>query len=693
MGKTEIKPEFIGTAAINSFIANTSSPRAVMDFSHFSAHLPLLTPDEKVVKSGIEYELGKYINDVRAEHDYIVKAIIPRYREYGVVDVPTYTILAEYEENGQIYIDFVDVDTYKTSHTFFGYKLQLTEDMINMSFNSIIPKGTILAKTNSYGKEGAYNYGLNVNMAFMSHPSVSEDGFVVSESFVKRAKFNSIIKRVINITKDTLPVNLYGDKNIFKFIPNIGERVREDGLLCALRDRNDWFSVSDLSDVNISEVDITFDNLVYVNPNSTVIDIKIIRGNYNKQEFSAKMTEQLDKYANMLINYYTNVVNKFYQLLNEKRAMYGSIDAIRITPRLHRFITDCEIKINSVTSNKNKLCYRKVPIDQYRIEITTISTIEPKEGFKLTDVHAAKGVICKILPDEMMPIDKNGNRVEIITDSAATISRMNLGRAYEAYLGAVSRDNRQKLIQFFYHKYGADYLNKIKNKLYSNEDLEYFRIYIHGLYSLINPDMVKFLDSLNVDELGAHLYEVLSDNLYIYYPTDNEFNITDVIENIEKTNYKPLNDKVTYVDELGRTVETVENIRVGQLYFMLLEKIGNSYSAVSSSKVNNFGFPVKGTNYDKFKYPHALTPTKTMGETEVRIEAALANPEMVADMFDINLNPISHKFLIKHILESPQAFDPNFNIDRSIVEYGNTKSLAIMHHIFNANGIELSFEE
>jgi DNA-directed RNA polymerase beta subunit len=688
MGKTEIKPEFVGTAAINSFIANTSSPRAVMDFSHFSAHLPLLTPDEKVVKSGIEYELGKYINDVRADHDYVIKAIVPRYREAAGGDVPTYTILAEYEENGQIFIDFIDVDTFKTSHTFFGYRLKPTEAMTGLSFNSVIPKGTILAKTDSYGEEGAYNYGLNVNMAFMSHPSVSEDGFVVSESFVKRAKFNSIVKRVINITKDTLPVNLYGNKEIFKFLPNIGERVREDGLLCALRDRNDWFSVSDLNDTNISEVDITFDNLIYVNPNSKVLDIKIIRGNYNKQEFSSKMTQQLDEYAAMLINYYTNVVNKFYQLLNEKKTMYGTTDAVRITPRLHRFISDCEIKINSVTSNKNKLCYRKLPIDQYRIEITTISTIEPKEGFKLTDIHAAKGVICKILPDEMMPIDKNGNRVEIITDSAATISRMNLGRAYEAYLGALSRDNRQRLISFFTCKHGKDFLHKV-----TKEDLQYFYTYMRGLYALINPDMVEFIDSLDQESLHNLLVEVATKHLQIFYPTDNEYNITDVIDNIEQTEYKPLNDKVTYVDELGRTVETVENIRVGQLYFMLLEKIGNSYSAVSSSKVNNFGFPIKGTNYDKFKYPHSLTPTKTMGETEVRIEAALANPEMVADMFDINLNPLSHKFLIKHILESPQAFDPSFNIDRSIVEYGNTKSLAILQHIFNANGIELGFEE
>ena len=685
---TELKPEFLSMASINPFITSISSPRAVMDASHFSAHLPILTPDAKIVKSGIEYELGKYINDYRTTHDCIVKAIIPRYKEFGVHEVPTYTLLLEYEENGQIFIDCMDIDSFKTSHTFFGYKLHPTDELNNLTFNAALPKDTILARTDSYSDDGSYKYGLNLNVAFMSHPSVSEDGFVVSESFLERSKFTSIIKRVINITKDTLPINLYGDKDIFKFIPNIGDNVREDGLLCALRERNDWFSISDLNDTNVSDVDITFDNLIYVNPNSKVIDIKITRGNYNKQEFSAKITQQLDQYADMLTNYYTNIVNKFEQVMNEKKVMYGSVDMIRLTPRLHRFITDSQIKINSVTSNKNRLCYRKLPIDQYRIEITTSSTIKPNIGFKLTDMAGGKGVICRVLPDASMPTDKNGNRADIITDSAATISRMNIGRAYETYLGSVSRDNKQKLISFFSCKYGNDFLNKI-----TKEDITYFYDYIKGLYSLINPDMVEFIDSLNKEELVNHLHEIVNDNLYIYYPTDNQYNITDVIESIENSIYKPLNDKVTYVDELGCKVETDENIRIGQLYFMVLEKIANTYSAVSSSKVNNFGFPIKGTNYDKFKYPHSLTPTKTLGETEVRILTSMAPPELISDLIDNTLNPISHKLMIKNILEGEQAFNPNYNIDRSIVPLGNTKSLAILSHIFNAAGFEYQYEE
>lgn len=686
--KTEIKLEFVGTAGVNPFIANISSPRACMDSSHISQKLSLIQPDEVLIKTGIEYELGKYINDVRAEHDYIVKAIVPKYKEYGVETPPVYTLLVEFEENGQLYVDFIDVETYRSSHGYFGYTLNTTESFNNLSYNSPIPKDTILAKTSSLGEEGDYRYGLNVNMAFMSHPSVSEDGFVVSESFCERAKFTSISKRIINITKDTIPLNLYGNNEVFKFIPNIGEKVREDGLLCAYRQRNDWFSISDMSNSNLAEVDSTFDTSVYVNPNSVVIDVSVIRGNYLKPEYTGKMTEQLDQYAEMLTNYYRNIVSKYEYLMNEKKAMYGSTDGIRLTPRMHRFITDSMIKVTMATNGKNKLCYRKLPIDQYRIEVTTMTVVKPNIGFKLTDMSAAKGVICRILPDECMPVDELGNRADLITDSMSTISRMNLGRAYQAYMSAVSRDNQHRLIQHYSSKYGKRFPYNI-----NDSDLEYFHSYINGLYSLINPDMVEFLSSLNKEELRQHFIECMTKQINIYFPPDNAYNITDVIDNIEKSIYKPHSGKVSYIDELGNRVVTKEDVRIGQLYVMMLEKIANDYSGVSSAKVNNFGFPVKGTNLDKHKYPHSLTPTKTLGETETRILTSFAPPQVVADLFDVTLNPVSHKLLIKHILEDNKAFDTQFTIDRNTSPLGNTRSLGILKHIFNAAGFDYVYEQ
>lgn len=287
-----------------------------------------------------------------------------------------------------------------------------------------------------------------------------------------------------------------------------------------------------------------------------------------------------------------------------------------------------------------------------------------------------------------MPVDKNGNRADIITDSTSIISRMNLGRAYEGYLGAVCRDCRQYLTTYFSSKYDNNFLDKI-----TTADLAYIDSYLKGLYGLINPEMLEYINGLTKDQLFLHFKTVITDNLYLYYPTDNEHNIIDVIDNIENSIYKPLNDKVTYRDELGNIVETKENIRIGQLYIMLLEKIANTYSAVSSSKVNNFGFPVKGTNHDKHKYPHSLTPTKTLGETETRIFTSFMPPEGIADLIDITLNPVSHKLLIKSILESDKAFDTDYDIDRNVSQYGNTKSLAILGHIFNAAGFTYQYKE
>lgn len=280
-----------------------------------------------------------------------------------------------------------------------------------------------------------------------------------------------------------------------------------------------------------------------------------------------------------------------------------------------------------------------------------------------------------------MPVDKNGVRADVITDSASTISRMNLGRAYEAYMGAFSRDNKNRIIQ---------YLNTKHKGVITPEAMTYIRGYLRDMYSFINTDMVKFIDSLNEEEIYSHIQEVVTDNLYLYYPTDNEYNITDVITNIENSPYKPLCDKVKYIDNTGVEVETKENVRVGVLYFMMLEKIANSYSAVSSSKVNNFGFLVKGNNVDKNRYPHSQTPVRFNAETENRILTAFTHPETVAEMMDLALNPNSHKAIIKSILESDIPYNHNFNIDRNLIPYGQTKSLQILKHMFNAAGFDIS---
>ena len=686
--RTEIKAEFLGMSAINPFIANVSSARAVMDSHHFSQRPPLLYPQESILKTGIEYELGQTIDHPKAPQDCTVKAIIPRYREYNFAP-PEVTLLVEYERADHLYIDIIRVPAYNSNHNVFGYRQNYTQALQELQFNSPLAKDTILAAADSYGREGCYMYGLNANVALMSHPSVSEDGYVISESFSKRAAMMGIAKRVININKNTIPVNVNGDADLFKFLPELGDLVRPDGLLCATRERNDWFSVSDLNSRNLCQVDMTFDTLTYVNPHSRVLDVKVIRGNYHKSEYSSKMTEQLDHHAAMYINYCKNVFQKYEALMAEKKSIYGTLDKIRTTGACHRHVTDCGILVRHAETGKNKLSYRKLPVDQYRIEITVSNEIIPGMGAKLTDKHAAKGVNCLILPDNQMPIDKNGNRADVIADPNATVSRMIPGRVYELFMGAVSRDNWARLTQKYSALHGAQFIESM-----TDEALEEIRSFLVGLYSLINSESQTFFKEINSEELRHYLRQCKEFGyLDMYYPTDNERNIVDVISDIEGSIYNPLYDKVTYVNGKGETHTTLENVRLGVMNMLVLEKIANTYSAVSSAKVNNFGFPVKGTNLDKFRYPHSLTPTKLPGETEKRIMASFLEPEAPAEIQDLAMNPISHKALYKHALESNKAFDLDFNIDRDAIPYGQTKSLQLLHHIFNAAGFDFEHQD
>lgn len=686
--RTEIKAEFLGISAINPFVANVSSPRSCMDCSHFSQRPSLLAPDEPIIKTGIEYELGKTIDHPTVPQDCTVKAIIPRYSEYGFAP-PEVTLIVEYERAGTLYIDIIHVPAYNSNHNVFGYRQGYTSALESLQFNSALPKDTVLAAADSYGSDGCYKYGLNANAVFMSHPSVSDDGYVISESFAKRAAMFGVTKRVINITKNTIPVNLNGTMEDFKFIPELGGLVRPDGLLCATRERNDWFSVSDLNSRNLSQVDMTFDNLTYVNPGSYILDVKVIRGNYHKSEFSSKMTEQLDNMAAMYINYCTKVANGYERLIKEKKTLYGSLDKIRTTGPCHRHVTDCSILVRHAETGRNKLSHRKLPIDQYRVEVTIANVIIPGMGSKLTDRAAAKGVNCLILPDNQMPVDKYGNVADVMSDPNSTVSRMNNARAYEAYTGAASRDNWMRLRQTYTQRYGPEFVEAM-----TDEQLEEIRAYLVGFHRLINSESENFYLSLNSEELRADLRKCKSFGyLSIYYPPDNERNVTDVIDDMDKTIYAPLYDTVTYVNGKGETHTTVQPVRMGVMYMMFLEKIANTYSAVSSSKVNNFGFPVKGTNVDKFRYPHSLTPTKLPGETEKRIFASFLNAEGPAEIQDLAMNPNSHKALYRHALESDKAFDVDYNIDREANPYDQTKSLQLLHHVFTAAGFDFEHRE
>jgi len=77
-------------------------------------------------------------------------------------------------------------------------------------------------------------------------------------------------------------------------------------------------------------------------------------------------------------------------------------------------------------------------IKRVHVEVAQLRTISV--GDKLAGRHGNKGVISRVLPEEDMPFDENGNPVDIILTPLGVPSRMNLGQILELHLGLAAEE-------------------------------------------------------------------------------------------------------------------------------------------------------------------------------------------------------------------------------------------------------------
>jgi DNA-directed RNA polymerase subunit beta len=73
--------------------------------------------------------------------------------------------------------------------------------------------------------------------------------------------------------------------------------------------------------------------------------------------------------------------------------------------------------------------------------VVEVAQLRPlRVGDKLAGRHGNKGVISKVLPEEEMPYDKNGEPVDVLLTPLGVPSRMNLGQILELHLGLAAKE-------------------------------------------------------------------------------------------------------------------------------------------------------------------------------------------------------------------------------------------------------------
>jgi len=80
------------------------------------------------------------------------------------------------------------------------------------------------------------------------------------------------------------------------------------------------------------------------------------------------------------------------------------------------------------------------------LSVNIAANFPVKPGDKLSSRFAAKGVVGRIIPDDKMFKDQDGNTVDILINPAAMIGRVNPGMVYEALLGKIAAKTGKKYI-------------------------------------------------------------------------------------------------------------------------------------------------------------------------------------------------------------------------------------------------------
>jgi DNA-directed RNA polymerase beta subunit len=691
----------MGVNGLNFADGTDSSPRKQMFSSHIGQSLVIRGGTERFIQTGMEREYAKYTFSVSMPEDGKILRAIDRYKETMGADSissrnnPQTVLIYEAHETGQLGV--INLPRYFSDQTYFGFEYKQRKNLSDaFKRGTPIGKGFKFLDSPAVSPQGDYHYGRECKVAYMSLPSVAEDGIMVCEDILPYFTIKTYERREVEWGSRYIPLNLYGDAENYKPFPEIGDRIRADGLLMALRRDDRSIAAIEQSARALMDVDFFHDRRVYAaGEGGKVVDIRVYHDDYNTSNTPEAMERQVMRYHRATQRFYQEVVDTVKDIEKER----GGPPAL--TPQLHALLVEAHAMLDNRTNGAQErrvLLHRKNPLDDWRVEFVIEYETTPTVGFKWTDCHGGKGVICKVAKPEEMPVDENGVRADIVMDGLATVSRMNWGRMYEQYINATSAhvlDNIRARLNL--SKKDAALQTKIEQMEVSdpaavNEAWDY----LLGFFKIVSPERMYrwFTEGKYSKTRAQYLASIIPEEaIIIYWPPENEPEFPDVVRQIEADKrYTPHYGPVTYVGNSGRTVTTKNKVRIGSVYIIMLEKIADDWTAVASGKLQHFGVLSQITSWDKYSSPSRNQAIRSMGESEVRIWVSFAGERVTADVMDRNNNPKTRRAVLDSILNADKPTNIEQVVDRRVVPYGGSKPLQLVKHMGMCGGWQFHYQ-
>lgn len=650
-----------------------------MDVSHVSQAIVLDNAQLMPISTGMDMNYADYLFDIRikGEEGQAVRIlnILKKYSRMGgensISHNPELYVIYENLETGVV--DVSIVPTYHFNHVTFGFRYIFTRELENLKPNDIVPTGTLLATTPSYDIENqSYGTGMNVLTAFGSFPEVVEDGIAISESLSERMSARRFGTLTINYGADDYLLNIYGDENNYQPFPEIGQRIRDDGLVFACRKLDIGLAPVQMTPRALQEVDYTFDRLYYGLANAIIEDITVEHSHDpSKYYIPTGMKTFPSKYFTNHDKFYRDLEKLYYGLKAKKKS------TLVLSPELHHLIVTGMRQDHNKLKRANRVTYRKEELKEYRITITYSIRNNAEMGSKLSSTSADKGVVVKIIPDDKMPKTKDGRVVEMLLASGSSTHRMNPGRNFEHECNASlyqERNNVRKYLQEKGLAYTWDYL------------MDYYSVLSPAYHEIISQGITRKEDK------AQHVDEFIRGQLQVYMPYGSVKTGTEHSLKINEMFPVKFDTIYLYDEYLGNHVESISPFMVADMYIIRLEKIGENWASTSIPRRQHHGVISKLSSDTKTALPYRDQAIR-FGETEHRSFLAACNPAVISSMLIMANNSEMCNDAVRTILtaDKPTAI-------RELVPYHDIQkyqSVSVMrtYHMMGCYGLKFTYED
>lgn len=630
----------------------TSSTRSTMFTSHLRQTVGLDYPDYPGVSTNYENIVGKNSTGYYKAKTHL--EVVDKVQKFtnGKDDDHIYFLFV-YDKKNDRY-DIIEKKVVEDLTEKFGF-IYNNEGMDSKSVGDTINKDEVLYKTNSYDEFMNYCYGKNVKFVYMLENNTIEDAIIVSESLRQEMSSKEVETVKVSLNDNDILCNIYGNSDIYKSFPDIGEFI-DDRVVCAKRRVHNNQVIYDLKKSNLRKINYSSDTLSFCE--GRVVDINIYCNKSLKEIERNSFNEQMIEYLEMQERFYRNIYLRCKKII-ESGSEYSN-DINYFYKKAKNYLDD-DYKWREDDSVFSNMI----------IEFVIERSVPLSVGQKLTGRFGNKGVISKILPDDEMPFLETGEQVKVIFNSLTVINRLNSQQLYEQSINFIC--------------------NRVLERMRSETDIDTKVELLLKTVRFFNErqadELEKYLKKMKGKSIAKYLERVEADRIYIHNPPmwEDEAIFDRLIRLYDEFSWiKPYD---VFVNRFGRPIKIMKPLIVGDMYILKLKQTSKKgFSVRSTGGLSKRGLPEKTNKTKIHQELYSKTPIR-IGDQE-NINSAigvdmeeLANLHMMYRSSVIGRRALGEKLItgIKELDDFPSS--PNFT----------NRNVEILNAYFLFMGISLRF--